>query len=221
MSIVLQPGTYEGTIKSATIYEAPSGAVMFQAMVDFDGVELRGGICLIQKDGTLSERGLKDVKTLYGLENWDWGKFDVEPEQLAGPVVSCVVEVNETDKGAYSNIKHMNVPGSGQVLAKADVKSLASKYGAKTRALFGGAPSAPAKPAAPKPPAPKPPAPKVAASVSTMEECWEKFCQANSSKGEIELYELWAMEVKKATNKDQNDCTPEDWGKVRAGILPF
>jgi hypothetical protein len=221
MSIVLQPGTYEGTIKSATIYEAPSGAVMFQALVDFDGIELRGGVCLIMKDGTLSERGFKDVKTLYGWESWDWGKFDVEPEQLAGPLVSCVVETTTTDKGEYSSIKYMNVPGSGQSLAKADAKSLASKYGAKTRALFGGAPAAPAKPVA-KPPAPKPPAPKkVEGPVSTMEECWEKFCQANSNKGEIELYEMWAREVKKATGKDQNDCTPEDWGKVNAGILPF
>jgi hypothetical protein len=57
-----------------------------------------------------------------------------------------------------------------------------------------------------------------------MEECWDQFCQVNSSKTELELYDLWPKFVKEVTGKTQMEVTPQGWGKVRdaiGGMLPF
>jgi hypothetical protein len=219
---LIEAGTYTGKIVEATIHEAPSGAVMFRARVDVGGAVLNGGICLIQKDGTLSERGFKDVQSILGWTAWDWAAFDNPPESFAGHDVDAVVETVEGEKGQFSSIKYMNPPGGGQQLTKADGKALAAKYGAKTRALFGGAPAAPAKPAAPKPPPAtvKPPLPTApAVKPSSMEECWDVFIRVNPGKTELDLYALWPKAIAEATGgKNQNDCTPEDWGKVLDNI---
>lgn len=138
MAVTVQPGTYEGVTVAASIYEAPSGAVMCSMVVDVCGSHLKGGICLIQKDGTLSERGFKDVQTIFGWSEWDWSKWDQEPEAFSGAAVQAVVETLQGEKSDFSSIKYVNPPGGAQRLEKANVKSLAAKYGAKTRALFGG-----------------------------------------------------------------------------------
>jgi hypothetical protein len=244
---LIQEGTYEGLTVAASIYEAPSGAVMCSMVVDVCGTHLKGGICLVQKDGTLSERGFKDVQLIFGWSDWDWSKWDQEPESFAGAAVQAVVETVQGERGEFSSIKYINPPGGGQRLEKANAKGLAAKYGAKTRALFGGSPSASArgngatadKPLmppfqkAPPPPTPppfdsaqgRPPAPPVVAVVpSTMEECWEQFCQVNASKTELELYDLWPKFVKEVTGKTQMEVTPQGWGKIRdaiGGMLPY
>lgn len=150
MSVKVEPGTYDCTTTGATIYEAPSGAVMCRISLD---IGLTGGICLIQKDGTLSERGFRDVQAIFGLSGpWDWSLWERDPEAWAGHQVSAVIETVQGDRGEFSSVKYINPPGCGSQLVKADAKSLAAKWGAKTRALFGGAPAAPvsAKPP-PKP----------------------------------------------------------------------
>jgi hypothetical protein len=213
MAAKIEPGTYQCKTAAATIYEAPSGAVMCRIGIDLG---LTGGICLIQKDGTLSERGFKDAQAILGMSGpWDWDAWSHEPEAWAGHDVEAVIETVQGDKGEFSSVKYLNAPGGGK-LDKADAKGLAAKYGAKTRALFGGTPAAPAKPpAAPKPP---PPAPKPAAPVipRTMEECWAAFCEDNEGKEEHALYGAWADLIQTKTGKGQNDCTPEDWAKVYA-----
>ena len=238
---LIQEGTYEGLTVAASIYEAPSGAVMCSMVVDVGGAHLKGGICLVQKDGTLSERGFKDVQLIFGWSDWDWSKWDQEPEAFAGAAVQAVVETIQGERGEFSSIKYINPPGGGQRLEKANAKGLAAKYGAKTRALFGGVPSAPAARApSPRPsplkgegeerggktppPPPTPPPPAVAVNPSTMEECWEQFCQVNASKTELELYDLWPKFVKEVTGKTQMEVTPQGWGKVRdaiGGMLPY
>ena len=224
MSVTVQPGTYEAVTAAATIYEAPSGAVMCRMTIDVNGAHLQGGICLVQKDGTLSERGFRDVQAIFGWPEWNWSKWDQEPEAFAGAAVQVVVETVEGEKSDFSSIKYVNPHGGGQRLEKANAKTLAAKYGAKTRALFGG--STPATTAAPRPPAPPraatPPPPP--GKTSTMEECWDAFCKANEGKTELELYGLWPERIKAATGKGQNDCTPEDWGKLLDALtdnLPY
>lgn len=229
----IEAGTYEGVTTAATLEEAKSGAVMCYMRVDVAGVNLRGAICLIQKDGTLSERGFKDVQAILGQSGpWDWAQWDNEPESFAGHPVSCVV-IDDTftnDKNEVvecSSIKYLNpVGGGGTALTKGDVKSIVAKYGAKTRAMFGApAPAKPApKPVAPKA-APKPPAPGPTVEPSTMESCWDKFCEANSGKAEADLYDAWHEMLKRITGKTQNDLTPADWGQVmldaKRNFLPF
>ena len=240
---LIEKGTYPGTTVAASIYEAPSGAVMCSMVVDVGGSHLKGGICLVQKDGTLSERGFKDAQDIFGWNDWDWAKWDQEPEAFAGFPVQAVVEVIQGERGEFAAIKYINPAGGGQRLEKANAKGLAAKYGAKTRALFGGAPvdrvSASARSNGTtadmqgRPPAPRPPAPPAAVRPcdsaqgrpSTMEECWDVFCKENPGKAERELYAVWAREITRVTGKGQNDCTPEDWGLVLAdfsqGMLPF
>jgi len=225
---LIQEGTYEGLTVAASIYEAPSGAVMCSMVVDVGGAHLKGGICLVQKDGTLSERGFKDVQLIFGWSEWDWAKWDQEPESFAGAAVQAVVETVQGERGEFSSIKYINPPGGGQRLEKANAKGLAAKYGARTRALFGGVPSAPATriaaPSAKTPPPPTPPPAQMAVAPSTMEECWEQFCQVNASKTELELYDLWPKFVKEVTDKTQMEVTPQGWGKVRdaiGGMLPY
>lgn len=223
--MLIEPGPYQGKTTGAAIYEAPSGAVMCQMTVDVGGgTVLRGGICLVQKDGTLSERGFKDVQAILGWTAWDWAAFDQAPETFAGHDVQAIIETVSGEKGEFSSIKYLNPPGGGSQLAKGDAKSLAAKYGAKTRALFGGTAPA-AKPAAPKPPpaAPKAPPPP-AGPVSTMEEAWGKFCERNPSKTELDLYAMWPKAIHAACGKAQNDCTPQDWGQVLKHVtddLPY
>lgn len=211
----VEPGTYQCKTTAATIYEAPSGAVMCRIGLDLG---LTGGICLIQKDGTLSERGFKDVQAILGMSGaWDWDAWSADPETWSGHDVEAVVETVQGDKGEFSSVKYLNPIGGGQKLEKADAKVLAAKYGAKTRALFGGTP-APAKKPAPKQ-APKPPAPK--GETSTMEACWEAYLEAGAS----DDADGWYQTIRDVTGKDQNDCTPDDWGKLMKRIkddsLPF
>ena len=239
---LIQEGTYEGLTVAASIYEAPSGAVMCSMIVDVGGVHLKGGICLVQKDGTLSERGFKDVQAIFGWSDWDWSKWSQEPEAFAGAAVQAVVETIQGERGAFSSIKHINPTGGGQRLEKADAKGLAAKYGAKTRALFGGVPSASsARTPSPRPSPLKgegegrtPPPPRQQAEFtvppldvppSSMEVCWDAFCRENPDQSERDLYKLWAEYVKSVAGKLQNDCTPADWGlvlyRLNAGQLPF
>lgn len=222
---LIQEGTYEGVTVAVSIYEAPSGAVMCSMVVDVDGAHLKGGICLVQKDGTLSERGFRGVQTIFGWSDWDWSKWDQEPEAFAGATVQAVVETIQGERGEFSSIKYINPPGGGQRLEKANAKGLAAKYGAKTRALLGGStplttggssgvPGRPAMPCPPTPAAVRPPPPPPSGKTSTMEECWDEFCKVNSSKSELELYGLWATRIKEVTGKNQNECSPDDWSKL-------
>jgi hypothetical protein len=224
MSAKVEPGTYQCKTTGATIYEAPSGAVMCRIAVD---IGLTGGICLIQKDGTLSERGFKDAMAIFGLSTWDWVQWERDPAEWAGRDVEAVVETVQGEKGEFSSVKYLNPPGGGgMALTKADGKALAAKYGAKTRALLGGTPAAPkVPPKAPTPPPAPPKAPPVLPPApqgksSTIEECWEGFCgeQENAGKAEHELYHAWHARIEQVTGKKQNDCTPEDWGRVRASL---
>lgn len=206
MATKVEPGTYQCKTTAATIYEAPSGAVMCRIGIDLG---LTGGICLVQKDGTLSERGFKDVQAIFGMPSWDWAQWERAPEEWAGHDVEAVIETVQGDKGEFSSVKYLNPPGGGSArMEKADAKGLAAKYGAKTRALFGGTPAAPA----PKPPAPKSkaPPPKSAGKVSTMEACWDEWCKDADPNDS----DAWYAAVKRITGKEQNDCQPEDWGKM-------
>jgi hypothetical protein len=253
---LIQEGTYEGLTVAASIYEAPSGAVMCSMVVDVGGTHLKGGICLVQKDGTLSERGFKDVQLIFGWSEWDWAKWDQEPEAFAGAAVQAVVETVQGERGEFSSIKYINPPGGGQRLEKANAKGLAAKYGAKTRALFGGSTQLTTggssqkadgtkgtegtkRTLSPQPsplkgegearggrtlPPPTPPPAQPAVAPSTMEECWEQFCQVNASKTELELYDLWPKFVNEVTGKTQMEVTPQGWGKIRdaiGGMLPY
>jgi len=166
-------------------------------------IGLTGGICLIQKDGTLSERGFKDAAAILGIEGpWDWAAWDREPEVWAGHDVEAVVETVTGEKGEFSSVKYLNVPGGGARMENADAKSLAAKYGARTRALFGGVPAAPKS----KPPAPA--VPKPAGKTATIEQAWAAWGQPDK------VEEFYEMARRVGGKADHNDITPEGWAVV-------
>lgn len=219
MSVKVEPGTYQTKTTAATIYEAPSGAVMCRISTELG---LTGGICLIQKDGTLSERGFRDAAAILGIGMpWDWALWDRDPEEWAGHDVEAVVETIHGEKGEFSSVKYLNPPGGGRV-ERCNAKALATKYGAKTRALFGGAP---AKPATPPPARPKPPPPAAKhVRPGTMEEAWDAFCKHPlfDGKPEAELYVAWDKFLTEKAGKTR-DLTPDDWGSVMDALdqVPF
>lgn len=215
MSAKIEPGTYQTKTTAATVYESEKGAVMCRISTELG---LTGGICLIQKDGTLRESGFKDVQAILNLPGpWDWNTWSRPPEDFAGHAVEAVVEKVQGQRGEFSSITYLNPPGGGRMV-QADAKALAAKYGAKTRALFGGAPAT-----APKPPvvAPKPPPAPPAAAVppSTMEACWDAWLKAGND-GDADK---WYADVKKHTGKEQTECSPADWGKMLRALddIPY
>ena len=53
-----------------------------------------------------------------------------------------------------------------------------------------------------------------------MEACWDVFQKSHDALTEPELYDLWPKAIENAVGKGQNDCTPEDWGRVLKMITP-
>ena len=229
-------GTYDGVTKSAVLYEAKSGALMAVIDIDLQGRSVKGWVTLVQKDGTMSERGLRDIMAIMGWVSWDWAKFEGDPLSFGGKPVSVVMadEVDPQTQETVSRVKYVNPPGYMSV-QRADAKSMAAKYGASARAILGGNPhgARPATPPAVAPPArptrfalphpelphnlPRPPAPAI--EPSTMETCWNALCAANSRTEQSIIEAAWfAMVEREFPGAAQTDMTPADWGRFLATI---
>lgn len=153
MAAKLQAGRYAGRVLKAAIQEAKSGAVMCTMIIEVgpDQTVMRGGICLIKKDGQASQRGHDDLCAIFGVDGIDPVEWSREPAAWAGAEVEVVVEVVQGDKGEYSSIKYVNPPRSGggadRHLEPTD-KSVFAKLGV-TAVVPPDAPAKPGKPAAP------------------------------------------------------------------------
>ena len=234
-------GTYDGVTKSAVLYEAKSGALMAVIDIDMQGRSVKGWITLVQKDGTMGERGLRDIMAIMGWVSWDWSKFEGDPLAFGGRPVSVVMadEVDPQTQETVSRVKYVNPPGYMSV-QRADAKSMAAKYGASARAILGGNPHG-ARPATPPAAAPavrparfalpqpnlpyNPPAPPLRRPLvppvepSTMEECWIELHGANSNVDDTVIETAWfAMVAREFPGAAQTDITPADWGKFLAVI---
>lgn len=213
----MQDGTYEGRTIAGELYEAASGAMMAIITVDVGGERHKAWLTLVQKDGTVSERGIKNVQEIMGWQAWDWGAFD-RPESFAGKACDVVLATEPDQKGEMrQRVKWLNPPGGGGLQA-ADPKAMAAKYGAKFRAICGGV-AAPVKPAAAvQPQLPKRAVPMAAplkptGPTSTMEACWQKMCESNQGKPQQELEAAWFALVERLfPGKPQTDLGPADWG---------
>ena len=221
-------GTYDGVTKSAVLYEAKSGALMAVIDVDVQGRNVKGWVTLVQKDGTMAERGLRDTMAIFGWVAWDWSKFEGDPLSFGGRPVSVVMadEVDPQTQETVSRVKYVNPPGYMSV-QRADAKSMAAKYGASARAILGGNPHGarlsppPAAASLPLLPAMRPtPAPLgPAAKPSTMEECWKELCGANANVAPAVIEAAWfAMVEREFPRRAQNDLSPTDWGMFLAII---
>jgi hypothetical protein len=222
----MKPGTYAATASAATVWESDGGALMITFVFNTtEGERINGAQCLVQKDGTVSERTLKTLKECFGWDGLD-PFWLTDPANLDGKEVDIVCE-EETFTGRDKQpvtavkVKWINPPGgAGNMPTPADPKAVMAKYASKFKALSGGKPAAAPKkaaaPAAPKAPAKKAPAaPSAPAPTSTMEEVWALCAEGHGDKAE----EVWFATIKRVTGKeDGSTVTPEEWGRLKAAF---
>jgi hypothetical protein len=218
---MMAEGTYEAVTKSAVLYESKGNALMCVLDIEVDGRIMKGWITLVQKDGTLSERGIKNVQEVLGWTGWDWAAFEGSPSDFGGHACSVVIATENDQQGnPESKIKYVNAPGGG--IQKADAKAMAAKYSAKFRAVLGGAaPAARPTAAAPKPlhPPTIPPA-AASAGMSTMPDCWGAICDAMKGKPQEVIEAAWFRLIEKVGGgKAVEAMTHAEWGKAKALIM--
>jgi len=220
-------GTYNDvTAGKRAIMQKESGCVQLAVECCLTtGESITAYLNIILKDGSIATRTVEQLKKAVGwdgdfetLESGDWPAFQI---------VVGTEHYNGEDQLKVKWLNPNNATGGAGFESNVDAKKLKAQYGAKLRALAGGTPAPKTAPATPKPPTPRPapkapPAPAKTYQPSTIDACWEKFCEQYPGKDEAELVKLWDAAVKKHTGKVQSDCTPEDWGKMLSYIaLPL
>lgn len=231
---MIPEGTYPAVATAASVWESEKGALMitFQFALDA-GDPINGSQCIVQKDGTISEITVNTLKKCFAWDGLD--PFWLEdPANLADKPVDLVIEHEEWKGKPRAHVRYINAPGDG-IPASADRKKVLAKYGARFRALSGGATVAtpPKRATPPPPPAPKvvaPPRPTLGAGggpTATMEEAWAVLCDAEKASGKDrdELADLWSDAIGSLMgDKPQSDFTPQDWGRLAshfADDLPY
>lgn len=249
----IQNGIYPGKPVQFTPYETESGALCIAILFEFTdqapppyvGTRLKHVATIIKSDGTVMEKGVARLRDIYGWTGADPYWFQDNMETVGDIVADLTVE-NEpytnptTGKETISpKIKWVNKQGEGgsgaSMPTPSERSTIASKYGAKLRAVAGAGPSKPpgvarpaaapvakpAMPAAPQSslpgiPAPAPKAPVPSKSVkSTMEEVYAALCKENDGLSETDMHAKWfATLAEKYPNTDQSSLTPEQWGKL-------
>lgn len=212
---LMAEGTYDAVTKSAVLYESKGNALMCVFDIEVACRIMKGWVTLVQKDGTLSERGIKNVQEVMGWTGWDWAAFEGAPSDFGGRACSVVIGTEPDQQGnPESKIKYINAPGGG--IQKADAKAMAAKYGAKFRAVLGGG-----TPTARPTPAQRPatPAPPAAGTSSTMPECWAALCDAMKGKPQDVIETAWFRLIDKVGGgKPPEAVSGAEWGAAKALI---
>jgi hypothetical protein len=205
------------------------------AVIEFafkDGGTISNTFWLTQKDGAVNTRSVETLKTLFGWDGSDPFWLADHATELTEVEVELVIE-NESFQGRDGStktapkVKWVNPVGGGGVqIASNDRKALLSKYGAKLRAVSGGAPAKkavtpnvpPAKEAVPpvkKQPDLPPVVPKKTTGTSNMNTCWKALTDAMADKPRGAVEDQWFEILKECHgDKAQDAFTPEDWGVV-------
>lgn len=193
------------------------------------GAKISNTFWLTTKDGAMNTRTIQTLKEVFGWDGSDpfWFEDSLTLREIP---VELVIE-NETFTGndgverTAPKVKWVNAPGGagGVKIANGDRKTLLAKYGAKLRAVSGGAPA----PARSAPPAAKPAAPAApAAEPSDMEACWNElfsrmmYTGKPGSKVKRSAVEAKWFEILKELHgeKDPNEFTPAEWGAVLVAV---
>lgn len=228
------------------MYESDKGALVLAIMMKVaDGVEMKSYHTLVLADGTVNTRTVDQLKAWSGWDGID--PFWFMENDLTGIDVEVVIanEPGFTDKTKlFPKIKWVNPPGGGKgggMPDAADRRAVLAKYGAKFRAVAGGAPMATRSPAAPaaapfprpavqqpnlphrgdalptRPPVGPPPARPKPAAGGTQAAAWERLCALGAALPQDEREAIW-FEAVDATGMDQVDMTAEGWAQVQAEI---
>jgi len=220
----MNPGTYPATATSALVWEAESKAIMIEFAWAFEsGETTKDSVCLIQKDGTISEITVRNLRQCFSWDGVD--PFWLEdPDNIQGKPVELVIEQEEYKEKMRTRVKYINPPGGGGNHNPVDRTAFANRFGAKLRAMAGGtapkpAPKAPAKapaqqslPTMPLEPlsTPKCDGPPV---TGTMEGAWQALCDANPGADPKGLEVVWRGAIARM-RKPQQDLNDEEWGEL-------
>lgn len=229
MAMQIVPGTYTVAAGDRSVYETEAGALMFACDCWLDEeTSITARQCLVSKDGTLMETTIGNLKEALGWDGAD-PLWLMDAPQL--PNFDIVVENEEYKGKSRPVVKFINAIGRSG-LQKSDRTAIASKFGAKFRAVAtvakaaAPAPRAPvAAPAAPKAPpvpaAPVAPPPAPAGAGLTMQEAWTRVLEV-AGNDRNKATANWRREVEKI-GKPQSEMTPTDWATVVAGCddIPY
>lgn len=215
-------GVYEATTNGMSVYESENGALVVATLFKLEnGTEMVARTTIVNKDGQVNLISIGKLKAIYSWDGQDpfWLCKD---ENFNGKPASLTIEDEEYNGKINSKIKYIDpVGGTSRMPASADRNAILNKYGAKFRALAGGAPVA--KPAA----APKAPAPmrKAAPSLpgmpptsngttATPQSAWEVCCKECETTG-ADTNTVWFDVLGKLfPGRDTKTFTPQDWGRV-------
>lgn len=238
-----EPGTYNAKAHEGTVYETDGGALMaaFNFRIDEER-SIVGYFCLASKSGEIQQKTVQSLREAFGWDGVD--PFWLADNDLSGIDVEIVVEMEQGQDGQYRpRVRWVNKPGGGHGMPQSgDRRAILAKYGARFRALSGGAPVKPQPtqrqpapqsqpdpgavippqsrpPVAPPAPRSAPKTPPPAGPTATLQEAWDAICHAEAASmlGEDAITNAWYEIVNTITGgKEQGDCTPQDWGRVKA-----
>jgi hypothetical protein len=241
-------------VKDISVYLRGENERLTAALrLECEGKELVHREWLELNDGTISDKTIKRLRTCF--PKWDGSIETLEQGFCVKDVEVEVTVENEQDKQDpekwWTRTKFMDPPGGGSsgsasMPEKVSRGTLVSKYGARFRALAGGAPAgarsqkpevrsqngegkalAEAQGAQRAGPAARPPAKPAAAAApvtpSSLEDCWEALCKKYPDEFREQVGERWFKLLEQTVpGKDQADFSAEDWGAVMVAIaLPF
>jgi len=241
--MLLENGIYGAFVRDVSLYLRGDNERLTAAFkLDCGGKELVHREWMELNDGTISDKTIKRLRSCF--PQWDGSIETLEQGFCVQDVEVEITVENEQDRDDpekwWTRIQYMDPPGGGSGGAtmpeRASQATLVSKYGARFRALAGGAQqappartAAPANPPPPAAPAPPPPSPapqaqeELPVQASTLEECWEALCEKHPDEMREQVSDRWfELLGRVGAGRDQADFGPDDWGRVLAEIkLPF
>jgi len=194
--------------------------------------EISGYFYLEKKDRTLNTFTLDKLKAALGWDGRDptW----LQEADLSEAIVQITLgyeEYNGQERIKVQFIDHEDaVPSAVPHADEAACKAIKTRLGAKLRALAGGTPKSPPKPAGrPRPPKASPSTATAVAPESTLDEAWAAFadaCQEVNVTEQDQMDGQWFRILAELfPDKQMDDLTPADWGVVLAEapkkVVPF
>ncbi len=240
----VEPGRYPGRpTGDASVYENEKRSLVLAMDIMVEGLELRWWCTLATEKDGINVRNIEHLKECF--DGWDGvDPFWFQDNAAALPDYSLEVTIElrpgtKNPQRLFPSIQYVDPPGKArEEMPVGDRRALLSKYGAKFRAIAGGA-SAPHRPpqhvhtnprTAPgkshaRGAVPATPSRQYTPPPSTEEGCWTRWCEQKPTLTEKELQEGWfSMLDRLMPGKATGDYTPEDWGCVMADIndyVPF
>jgi len=198
-----------------------------------EGMEITAWFYLEKRDGSVNEITIERLKTALGWDGRDPFWLQDQAAELAQQAVQVKLAFEQYNGSTSLRVQYLNPYGyEGAGISKADDakrKAMQRRLGSKLRALAGGTPANPPKPASP-PGAPPPTQAALSAPECSMEEAWSAFCAAYENAGpggssEDREQQWFETLAKLFAGRQPSQLTEADWAVMHdrgpAEIVPF